>query len=79
MGWRIEMEFRLRCGSLLGLVLRTDEFQGGTEELCKHVVHFAAQATNLGRTSAGGVKKRMVKIWPKHRIFILVNIMHVLG
>ena len=54
MGWHIEMEFRLRCRSLLGLALRADEFQGGAEVLGERGVHFTLQATNPARTSAGG-------------------------
>ena len=57
MARHIKMEFRLRCWSLLGFFLRTDEFQGGAEEFFKRGVHFAAQAINLGQTSAGGGNK----------------------
>ena len=56
-GRRIEVEFRLCNRSLLGLVLRADEFQGSAEALGERGVHFNAQATNPARTSAGGAKK----------------------
>ena len=62
-GRRIEVEFRLCSRSLLGLVLRADEFQGGAEALGERGVHFNAQATNPARTSAGGAKKKF-RIFP---------------